>query len=201
MYPELRRPRRAALGADDDDIVVLTAARMERWKGQEVLLEAIRRVPPASRVRLWIAGAAQNARETRFGEEIAATADHPGLRGRVALLGERDDVPALMRMADVYCQPNLRGEPFGIAIAEAMTAGLPCVVSAPGGAAEILDATCGVITPPGDAVAVSQALQALAGSASLRGRMGRAGAARAVRFTDPAARIEELAAYVRQRAS
>lgn len=201
MDPDLRRHRRVALGAHDDDIVVLTAARMERWKGQEVLLEAMRQIPAGCRIRLWIAGAAQNARESRFSAEVAASAADPALRGRVALLGERDDVPALMRMADIYCQPNLRGEPFGIAIAEAMTAGLPCVVSAPGGAAEILDTTCGVITPPGDAGAVAQALQALAGSASLRRRMGCAAAARAVRLTDPAARIEELAAYLQQQAS
>lgn len=195
--PDVRRRGRAALGAADADVVVLTAARLERWKGQEVLLQALREIPPASPLRVWIAGGAQNATESRFADAVAAAAADSPVPDRIRLLGERDDVPGLMRMADVYCQPNLRGEPFGIAIAEAMGAGLPCVVSAPGGAAEFLDETCGFLTPPGDARAVSQALQTLAVDAALRDRMGRSAAARVARFTDPAARVEELAAYVR----
>jgi len=99
----------------------------------------------------------------------------------------------LMRVADIYCQPNLKGEPFGIAIAEAMLASLPCVVSAAGGAAELLDDSCSVITPPGDVAAVADALQRLAADRDLRARMGEAGAARASLRTDPAGRLQELA--------
>jgi glycosyltransferase involved in cell wall biosynthesis len=192
--PVVRRSLRASLGADDGDIVVLMAARLERWKGHDVLLEAAKRLPDEAGIRIWIAGAEQEG-DSRYHRDLAAAAAGPG-GAPVRLLGERDDVPTLMRLADIYCQPNLKGEPFGIAIAEAMRASLPCVVSAAGGAAELLAESCGVITAPGDAAAVADALRRLAADRGLRARMGAAGEARAAELTDPAGRLRELAGVV-----
>jgi glycosyltransferase involved in cell wall biosynthesis len=191
VAPDVRRSLRAALGAGDDDIVVLMAARLERWKGHEVLIEAARQLPVEARIHVWIAGADRDAGSRHERDLAAAAASVTG--ARVSLLGERDDVPTLMRLADIYCQPNLKGEPFGIAIAEAMLASLPCVVSAAGGAAELLDDSCGVMTAPGDVAAVADALRRLAADRDLRARMGEAGAGRASSRTDPAGRLQELA--------
>lgn len=190
VSPDERRALRASLAAADDDVVVLMAARFERWKGHEVLLKAAKLLPEGTPIRIWIAGASQ-ASESRYASELAAAAS--GLGARVSLLGERDDVPTLMQLADVYCQPNLKGEPFGIAIAEAMRAGLPCVVSAGGGAAELLDEACGVIVAPGDADAIAKALEQLAADPAARRRLGDAAERQASRLTDPAGRLMELA--------
>lgn len=184
-----RAAKRAALGAATDDVVVLMAARLERWKGHAVLLEAAR-LHSSGRLRLWIAGGVQRPAEERYYDAIAAAAH--GLGSVVSLLGDRTDVPELMRLADVYCQPNLRGEPFGIAIAEAMRAGLPCIVSAPGGAAELLDESCAIVTPPGNAAAIADALRQLADDPALRAGMGRAAEARASALTDPRDRLVDL---------
>ena len=146
-------------------VVVLMAARLERWKGHEVLIEAAKRLPPGARIHVWIAGADRDS-GSRHQRDLASAAVSVTGGAPVRLLGERDDVPTLMRLADIYCQPNLKGEPFGIAIAEAMLASLPCVVSAAGGAAELLDGSCSVITAPGDAAGVADALRRL--SASMR---------------------------------
>jgi glycosyltransferase involved in cell wall biosynthesis len=193
--PSERRTMRAELGARDGDLVVLMAARFERWKGHEILLEAAEMVPPG-RLRVWIAGGAQRAGEGSYCDRLARSAAAPGLREIVRLLGEREDVPRLMRLADVYCQPNLRGEPFGIAIAEAMRAGLPCIVSAAGGAAELVDDSCAIVTTPGDAQAVAAALRQLADDPALRAAMGRSAVERASRLTDPAGRLDELETVV-----
>jgi glycosyltransferase involved in cell wall biosynthesis len=193
--PVARRSGRAALGAGDDDLVVLMAARLERWKGQEVLLEAAGMLKPAA-VRVWIAGGAQRASEGSYRDRLAAAVGAQNLREVVSLLGEREDVPGLMGLADVYCQPNLRGEPFGIAIAEAMHAGLPCVVSAAGGASELIDDSCAIVTAPGDAPAVAAALLRLAGDPALRAAMGRSAIERAARLTDPVERLNELESVV-----
>jgi glycosyltransferase involved in cell wall biosynthesis len=120
----------------------------------------------------------------------------PELQQRISLLGERTDVPTLMRLADVYCQPNRKGEPFGIAIAEAMRSRLPGVVSGGGGAAELLDESCGVATPPGDADAIAAALHGLIRDSYVRVAKGEAAAARAARLTDPAARVQDFADLV-----
>ncbi len=191
-----RLRRRAALGVADNDVVVLMAARLERWKGHEVLLHAARAVPEGVPLRVWIAGGAQKVSEVAYQKTLAALVAAPESRGRISLLGEREDVPELMRLADIYCQPNLRGEPFGIAIAEAMLAARPCVVSAAGGAAELLDESCGVVTGAGDAEGVAAALQRLAEDPAERARMGQCAQARAAQLTDPAGRLEELAAVV-----
>jgi glycosyltransferase involved in cell wall biosynthesis len=189
--PAVRRSLRASLGANDGDIVVLMAARLERWKGHSVLLEAATRLPEDTRIRIWIAGA-EHQGDSRYHRDLTAGAAGQG-GVRVSLLGERDDVPTLMRLAEIYCQPNLKGEPVGIAIAEAMRASLPCVVSGAGGAAELLDESCGIITAPGDAAAVADALQLLAADPGLRAHMGVAGEARAAQRTDPGGRLQELA--------
>lgn len=197
LTPAERRERRAALGASEDDVVVLMAARLERWKGHEILLDAARSLT-VRKLRIWIAGGVQRREEAAYHDRLGASIRSAGLGGVVSLLGERDDVPALMQLADVYCQPNLRGEPFGIAIAEAMRAGLPCVVSAPGGAAELLDDSCGIVVPPGEATAVAAALDGLGRDRALRGAMGNAAARRAAGLADPPGRLDELEALVAQ---
>jgi glycosyltransferase involved in cell wall biosynthesis len=193
---DARQQARKKLGAADDDVVVFMAARLERWKGHDVLLSAAALVPDSARLQVWIAGGAQQPGEKTYADELAALAASAPLRHRVKLLGERDDVPDLMRLADIYCQPNLKAEPFGIAIAEAMRGGLPCVISAAGGAAELADERSAIATAPGDRQAVVEALTMLAEDASLRATMGAAARARAERLTDPRGRLDELADFV-----
>ena len=57
---------------------------------------------------------------------------------------QRDDVPRLLAAADIFCQPNLGPEPFGIGFVEALSAGLPVITTATGGALEIVDGDCGI---------------------------------------------------------
>lgn len=190
-----RQDLRRHLGASFDDVVVLMAARFEAWKGHHVLLDAVEMLPDA-RLRVWIAGGPQRAVERRYHDALAERAAAPRLRGRVSLLGERDDVLRLTRLADAYCQPNLKGEPFGIAIAEAMRAGLPCVISSAGSASELADEHTALVTPPGDADAVAHALQRLLDEPALRDALGTAAAAHAARLTDSAGRLDDLAEIV-----
>jgi glycosyltransferase involved in cell wall biosynthesis len=189
---EQRAAGRRALGAGDDQVVVLMAARLEAWKGQTALIEAARLLR-GSNVKVLIAGGVQRPEERPFFEQLGAQIEQAGLAASVSLLGQRTDVPALMRLADIYCQPNLAPEPFGIAVAEAMRAGLPCIVSNTGGAAELVDGSCGVLTAPGDVAAVAAAIKTLAESPDRRAAFGSAAASRAARLTDPEGRLTELA--------
>ena len=69
-----------------------------------------RRAPSSARIR-------SRSRRSRRGARAAAAA--------LRCSASESDVPTLMRLADIYCQPNLKGEPFGMAIAEAMRSSLP----------------------------------------------------------------------------
>ncbi|MCB9759343.1 MAG: glycosyltransferase [Alphaproteobacteria bacterium] len=82
--------------------------------------------------------------------------------GPLELLGHRDDVPALLARADVFVHSS-RTEGMGQAVAEAMAAGVPVVVTAAGGVPELVG-DAGLVVPPQDPDALRAALrQALAG--------------------------------------
>jgi glycosyltransferase involved in cell wall biosynthesis len=193
LSAEERCAGRAALGVSPDDVVVAMAARLEAWKGHKVLIEAVQLLKD-DRLKVWIAGGIQQATEHSYYHEIERQIAEAGLQSTISLLGQRSDVHRLMALADIYCQPNSAPEPFGIAIAEAMRSGLPCVVSNTGGSAELVDIESAILTSPGDAIDVAVAIAKLAANAGLRARMGRAAAARASRMTDPSARLTEVAA-------
>jgi glycosyltransferase involved in cell wall biosynthesis len=190
---EERKAGRAALGAGPDDVAVLMAARLEAWKGHQVLIDAVHFLRD-DRLKVWIAGGVQRSTERSYHQELEQQIADAGLADSVALLGEREDVQSLMMFADIYCQPNCAPEPFGIAIAEAMRSGLPCVVSNTGGSAELVDNECAFLPSPGEPIDVAVAIARLAADPALRSRMGRAAAARGARMTDPEARLTEVAA-------
>ena len=121
---------------------------MEAWKGHRLLLEALGRLRHVPGWVLWVAGGAQRPYEARYLAELEAQATELGIRGRVRFLGQRSDVPRLLRAADIHCQPNLGPEPFGIAFIEALQARLPVVTTAMGGPLEIIDGSCGVLVAP-----------------------------------------------------
>ena len=151
---------RGELGADAADVVIVHASRMQEWKGQRLLLEALGRLRQVPRWKAWIAGGAQRPEEVAYEEGLKAQALALGLGDRVRFLGQRSDVPRLLRAAEVHCQPNTGPEPFGLAFVEALYAGLPVVTTALGGPLEIVDASCGVLVPPKPDV-LAQALRGL----------------------------------------
>ena len=126
-------------------MVILQASRLERWKGQAVHLEALGLLRDIPGWECWLAGGPKQAGETVPGR-IAVDCGAGRNRGPGAFPGPARGSPSLMAAADVFCQPNAGPEPFGIVLVEALYAGLPVVTSGFGGAAEIVDQTCGVLT-------------------------------------------------------
>ncbi len=103
---------RASFHVHDAMPVVLIASRFERWKGHRELLAALSGIEEPW--RLWIAGRPQRGDEAEYERDVRSLVEQRGLAERVRFLGERRDVPALMRAADVHCQPNSVAEPFGL---------------------------------------------------------------------------------------
>ena len=150
---------RRSLKTPAQDVVVIQVSRLESWKGQHVLLDALARIRDVGGWTCWIAGGAQRPSDVRYREQLEAIATQGGIADRVRFLGERNDVPALLAAADLFCQPNTAPEPFGLSLVEALQAGLPVVTSGVGGACEIVDGSCGLLTPPGDSMALADALE------------------------------------------
>jgi glycosyltransferase involved in cell wall biosynthesis len=185
---------RASLGADASTPIVLIVSRFERWKGHPELIEALAAIDEPW--RLWIAGRPQRADEAEYERHLRSLIDRFGIADRTQFLGERRDVPALMRAADVHCQPNSVAEPFGLTYVEALYAGLPVVTTGVGGALEIVSRECGLLVPPGDPEALKAALRQVICDAGLRARLGAAGPGRAAALCDPARQLECLADVV-----
>ena len=84
-----------------------------------------------------------------------------GLNDVVAMPGWRDDVSAALSSLTLFVSAA-RSEPFGLAIVEAMAAGLPIIATASEGALEILeDGVSGILVPADNPEALAKAINEL----------------------------------------
>jgi glycosyltransferase involved in cell wall biosynthesis len=187
-----RQAIRSLHGVPGHAVVILIAARFEKWKGHGLLLEALALLRQNPLWHLWIAGEPQNSEERQFRECLHVTAAGLGPNSRVQFLGHVSNVPALMQAADIYCQPNTGAEPFGLAFVEAMASGLPVVATPLGGVREILEPVWGLLAAPKPSD-VAAMIERLLEDPSLRGRLGELGKARAAELCEPENQIAAIA--------
>lgn len=147
------------LGIPPDAPVVGMAGRIQRWKGQEVFLQAaellLKDFPEA---RFVVAGGEFYSGEGLLDELKKTVSGSDALRERVVFTGHRGDVTDVMNAYDIYVHPTLKDEPFGRVVIEAMALSKPVVCTRCGGPEEIVeDETTGLLVPPGDAAALARA--------------------------------------------
>jgi glycosyltransferase involved in cell wall biosynthesis len=178
-----RAHARARLGkAGERRLLLGVVAQLSPWKGQDTAIEALRLLcDEGIDAHLLLIGSAKFvARATRFDNEgyvvrLRTLVAEAGLQDRVSWLGEREDVPELMRALDVLLLPSWE-EPFGRALIEAMAMGVPVVATNIGGPPELLrDGQEGFLVAPRAPVAWAQAIRRFAQTAELAEEMGRAG--------------------------
>jgi glycosyltransferase involved in cell wall biosynthesis len=188
----LRSAVRATLGTAEQAVVIIQVSRMEPWKGQAVLIEALGSLGPRADWACWMVGGAQRPGEAVYERGLARRSEELGLGGRIRFLGQRGDVPSLLAAADIFCQPNTGPEPFGIVFVEALGRGLPVVATDIGAAPEIVDRSCGILVPPGESAALAAALASLLDDRGLRGALAAAAPARAASLCHPARQLGRL---------
>ena len=152
---------------------VLYLSRIDRMKGVEALIEAFALlVPQRAGVRLVIAGDGPDDLVTQLKQLAAAR----GLADRVRWPGfvQGAEKAALLAAADVFVLPS-RSENFGVAVAEAMAAGLPVVVTDGIGMSGLVARTSSGIVTDGSAGALAEAIDRLLADPALCARMGTAG--------------------------
>jgi glycosyltransferase involved in cell wall biosynthesis len=194
--PQRRAAARREQGVDDDMVVIIQVSRFEAWKGHLLHLEGLSRLKSRNWV-CWMVGGPQNPADQQQYDEVLRTRDRLGLEDRVRFLGQRSDVPQLLTGADIFCQPNQGPEPFGIVFVEALWAGRPVVTTAMGGALEIINDSCGLLTEPDNPADLAAALDRLIQSPDLRSRLGQGGPPRARHLCDPGAQMHVLQELVR----
>jgi glycosyltransferase involved in cell wall biosynthesis len=161
---------RADLGAAGRP-VVLAAGRLAEQKGLDTLLAAATRWQEREPVPLLaIAG------EGPLAAELTATASRTGVD--LLLLGQREDVPALLAAADVVVVPS-RWEARALIVQEAMRAGRPIVASRVGGIPALTGEDAAMLVPPGEAGQLAAAVLAVLDDPELAARLTAAAGARA----------------------
>jgi L-malate glycosyltransferase len=178
-----REAARSALGAAGGrELLLGVVAQLSPWKGQDTAIEALRLVcEQGLDAHLLLIGSAKFvARATRFDNQayvarLRALVADAGLEDRVSWLGEREDVPELVRALDVLLLPSGE-EPFGRAVIEAMAMGVPVVATSVGGPPEILqDGRQGYLVAPGQPRAWAQAICGIARRSDRGAELGLAG--------------------------
>ncbi|WP_436794058.1 glycosyltransferase family 4 protein [Actinospongicola halichondriae] len=149
---------------------VLFIGDLRPTKGFHTLLDALSRLddPPA----LVVVG----ERDRSSPDELPAHVHHLGTVDN-ALVGP------LLERSRFAVVPSVWAEPFGIVAIEAMTAGRAVVASDTGGLGELVEpGVTGLLTPPGDAVALAGAIEELWNDPERAEAMGRAGRTAASRY-------------------
>ncbi len=156
-----RQATRARLGWDADTVGCLLVARNPLRKGLPALLDALALLPP--RYRLLVVGADEPTRE-----RVRAAGD---VARRVTLVDPTPDVAQYFNAADIYTHPTLN-DSYGMAPLEAMSHGLPVIVSSPVycGFAQYLTAGTDalILQDPRDGAQLAQALESLGSDPRLR---------------------------------
>lgn len=156
--------------------VILLPSRLSPIKGQRVLIEAMKLLPPqlgtATAVML---GDDQGRSDYR--RELQRLIKTHGLESRVKLVAHCDDMPAAYSLAALAVAPSLVPEGFGRVPVEAMAMGVPVIASELGGYIETIGGReAGSLVPPNDPRKLAEAIQeAFAQNAGQR--VARAGAA------------------------
>ncbi|RUR79690.1 glycosyl transferase [Chlorogloeopsis fritschii PCC 6912] len=188
----IRQTLRTELNTPEDAIVIIQASRLERWKGQSMLLSALGQLRDIPGWICWVAGGVQRSHEAEYLQELEVQARELGIAERVRFLGQRADVPRLLAAADIHCQPNTGAEPFGVAFVQALYAGLPVVTTAMGGAVEIVDDSCGRLVAANDIKALSEVLASLISNPTERATLASGGKARADYLCNPQRQLNRL---------
>lgn len=162
--------------APPDTVRVGLVATYARWKGQDVFIRALARLPARLRVRGYVVGGPvyQIDRSQWSREELPRLADSLGLPDAVGFVPFQDESAAIYRALDIVVHASTAPEPFGLVIGEAMASGRAVIASAEGGAAEVAVAGTALTHPPGDVDALAEVIARLAGDAALRRELGEA---------------------------
>jgi len=165
---------RKKLGIAEKDIVIGVVARLVPVKGHRYLLETMKLMESES-LKLFIIG------DGPLRGELEYQAIESGIEKNVVFLGQREDVPKLLNVLDIFVMPSLN-EGMGRAIAGAMASEKPVIASNVGGIPDVVDnKITGILVPSKSPEALSNAIAYLIKNPEIAAQMGQEGRKKAVK--------------------
>lgn len=200
-----REEARARLGLAEHGHVLGVVGQLTPWKAQADAIRATALLAPRwPDLKLLVVGSVKfGSGSTRYDNPAYLASLHSlveelGLREQVRFLGEREDVPQVLRALDLLLAPSWE-EPFGRVVIEAMAMCTPVLATTNGGPAEVIaDSRDGLLLPPRDPARWAGAIRGLLADPARRAAMARAGRARVERDFDQAAQAELITGLYRQ---
>ena len=137
-------------------LTLLFVGRLAEIKDLPTMIRAVAlALPKVPDLQLWIVG------HGAMRESLEALVHQLGIANHVTFWGERLDVAHFFHAADVYTMSSV-SEGLPMSLLQAMSAGLPALVTDVGGMAEVVrNAHCGLYTPVGDPAAMAEAIRQL----------------------------------------
>lgn len=135
--------------------VIGIVAVLRSWKGHRILFEACARIKENfPGLCVFVVG------DGPLRDHLPQWAAELGLADHVIFAGHLEDVPACMKAMDVCVLPSLKNEATSQVLPQAMLVGTPVICSSAGGLTEVVEnRVTGLVVPPGDGMALAQALQ------------------------------------------
>jgi glycosyltransferase involved in cell wall biosynthesis len=142
---------------------LLFVGRLVEIKDLPTLVKAVSlAIPRVPDLQLWIVG------HGIMREPLEALTHELGIADNVTFWGERLDVARFFSAADVFTMSSV-SEGLPMSLLQAMSVGLPALVTNVGGMAEVVrNAHCGLYAPVGDSVAMAEAIVELASNSGRR---------------------------------
>lgn len=171
------RQYRSSVGIQDDEIFIVLVGRINRWKGQRELVKAAEILwqQGIRNLRFAIVGSVVPGQEY-FLNSLHQAVDASPAKHCFVLQSYTRNIWSVWDACDIAVIPSTEPEPFGMVALEAMAAAKPIIAANHGGLAEIVaPGETGLLVPPGDTVALADALSRLAGDKKIRQQMGTAG--------------------------
>ncbi|MBD2625004.1 glycosyltransferase family 4 protein [Trichormus variabilis] len=175
-----REAGRAALGIDPESKVILYVGRFDRRKGIETLVRAVRESEfyGSKDLKLIIGGGSTPGNsDGRERDRIEGIVNELGMSECTIFAGRLSPeiLPNYYAAADVCVIPS-HYEPFGLVAVEAMASGTPVIASDVGGLQfTVVNENTGLLVPPQDVAAFSNAIDRILSNPEWRTQLGQAG--------------------------
>jgi glycosyltransferase involved in cell wall biosynthesis len=192
------RMLRKSLGGEDRPLIGLFG-RIAAWKGQKVLIEALKLLPNVSGVI--VGDALFTEADQHYKRELVVLAETLGVTNRVQFAGFQTDVLPYLKAVDVVVHCSISPEPFGRVIVEAQLAGKPIIATQGGGPSEIIkDRVTGILVSPNDADELAKAIKELLENRKWAEELARHGRQAAVERFGLDSVLKEWTAFIYQNA-
>ncbi|MFB4321102.1 MULTISPECIES: glycosyltransferase family 4 protein [Paenibacillus] len=158
--------KNTGLSSPSNKKIIICTGRLEKVKGQHVLLDSLAQLKKKrSDWVCWIVG------KGGMEKALKKKSKRHGLGKYVKFLGRRDDIPALLKQADIFVIPSLEDN-YPYSLIEAQVAGKAIIGSKAGGITEMVDhSENGLLVPPGNSQALYREMKKLLENRGVRKRL------------------------------